>query len=359
MNSSAMHTAQALPHAQNGGRDGAERRFVSSSRDASEVGTARLRVLTRQEDNDQLDPPRNEEPPVPFPTLAHATPRTRGGTAPGGRAHGRMRERDIAAAASYDGDVEYATSATGDADADARPSDTDTYLHVRAEVPSRSYFDVMGTERTEPRGPPLAPVPSVESIREWVHAAVFAPDTHRPYRINPPPRDRPVRIYADGVYDLFHYAHALQLRQAKLSFPNVYLIVGVVSSALTEKHKNRPMLGSAERGEALKNCRWVDEVLEDAPWVIQPDLVRRLQIDYVAHDELPYALTSSGSSHGSGDLYDWLKGAGKFLPTRRTDGISTSDLMKRIVSMYRDGVLDGKLEKMGDEELSSRHSSDA
>ena len=38
---------------------------------------------------------------------------------------------------------------------------------------------------------------------------------------------------------------------------------------------------------------------------------------------------------------------GKFLPTRRTPGISTSELLERIVSGYRKREYDAKLEKIG------------
>lgn len=47
----------------------------------------------------------------------------------------------------------------------------------------------------------------------------------------------------------------------------------------------------------------------------------------------------------SADIHQ-LPATGKFLPTRRTPGISTSDLLERIVRGYRTGMFDAKLEKV-------------
>jgi len=115
----------------------------------------------------------------------------------------------------------------------------------------------------------------------------------------------------------------------------------------------------------VRQCRWVDEVVSDPPWVVDDAFVEKYQIDYVAHDEENYA------SAGHEDLYDHVKSigmlcyqihaleflltivliSGKFLPTRRTPGVSTSELLKRIVSGYRTGEFDDKLIQMGRGEL--------
>jgi choline-phosphate cytidylyltransferase len=48
----------------------------------------------------------------------------------------------------------------------------------------------------------------------------------------------------------------------------------------------------------------------------------------VAHDDIPY------TSNDSDDVYTAIKAKGMFLVTQRTEGISTSDLVSRIVRDY-------------------------
>ncbi|KAL8938310.1 MAG: hypothetical protein Q9211_003261 [Gyalolechia sp. 1 TL-2023] len=148
------------------------------------------------------------------------------------------------------------------------------------------------------------------------------------YHTNPPPVGRSVRIYADGVFDLFHLGHMRQLEQAKNAFPEVYLLVGVTGDAETHKRKGLTVLTGVERAETVRHCKWVDEVIPNCPWVVTPDFLEEHKIDYVAHDDLPY-----GADEGD-DIYAPIKKQGKFLVTQRTDGVSTTGIITKIVRDY-------------------------
>ncbi|CDJ65737.1 cholinephosphate cytidylyltransferase, putative [Eimeria necatrix] len=166
--------------------------------------------------------------------------------------------------------------------------------------------------------------------------------------------NKPVRIYTDGVYDLLHLGHMRQLEQAKKMFKHVYLMAGVASDEETHRLKGQTVQSLEERAETLRHIKWVDEVIAPCPWIITPEFVEKHRIDYVAHDAEPYSAVqkckekkkddrkrrknSSPAEAESGDIYGWLKSSNKFRATVRTQGVSTTDIIVRILQNYEDYV---------------------
>lgn len=134
-----------------------------------------------------------------------------------------------------------------------------------------------------------------------------------------------LRVYVDGVFDVLTAGHAHQLRQAKLSFPSVHLIVGVLSDEQCRAHNTTPHFSHLERCELMRHCRWVDEVLYDAPWTVNDRFIIDKRIDYLALEEGSSVNPEFDKERLKG--YDIAKRLGRVLPTRMTTGLTAAPLL--------------------------------
>ena len=92
-----------------------------------------------------------------------------------------------------------------------------------------------------------------------------------------------IRVYADMVGDLFHYGHVEFLEKARAL--GDYLIVGVHGDNDAEINKRKPILTMEERVACVVGCRYADEVLPNAPWIIDRAWIDLHKIDLVAHGD--------------------------------------------------------------------------
>ncbi|CAG0922512.1 unnamed protein product [Notodromas monacha] len=100
------------------------------------------------------------------------------------------------------------------------------------------------------------------------------------------------------------------------------------------KYKGPNVQPNETRYEAVRHCKHVDEVFPDFPFgCMTLDTLQTLKIDFIAHDELPCLFP------GTTDAYKHVKAAGRFVTTSRTLGISTTDIVARIVKKYEEHPL--------------------
>ena len=138
----------------------------------------------------------------------------------------------------------------------------------------------------------------------------------------------PNRIYMDGCFDLMHSGHFNALRQARKL--GKVLVVGVHSDLEITRNKGPPVMNERERYAMLRACKWVDEVVEDAPYSPSIELLDSLNCLHAAHgDDL--SLNEDGN-----DCMSILKKEGRCKIFKRTEGISTTQLVGKLLLMTRD-----------------------
>ncbi|KAF9898586.1 Ethanolamine-phosphate cytidylyltransferase [Lobosporangium transversale] len=139
---------------------------------------------------------------------------------------------------------------------------------------------------------------------------------------------KPVRIWVDGCFDLMHFGHFNALRQAKAM--GDYLVVGVHSDAEIEKNKGPTVMKEDERYAAVAACKWVDEVVPNAPYLTSLEWMDRYNCDFCVHGD-DITTMADGT-----DCYQVVKDAGRYRECKRTQDISTTELVGRMLLMTKD-----------------------
>ncbi|XP_078180725.1 ethanolamine-phosphate cytidylyltransferase-like [Carex rostrata] len=145
-------------------------------------------------------------------------------------------------------------------------------------------------------------------------------------------RRKPVRVYMDGCFDMMHYGHCNALRQARALGDE--LVVGVVSDEEIIANKGPPVSPLYERMLMVAAVKWVDEVISDAPYAINEEFMKKLfteyNIDYIIHGD-DSCLLPDGT-----DAYALAKKAGRYKQIKRTEGVSSTDIVGRMLLCVRE-----------------------
>jgi len=140
----------------------------------------------------------------------------------------------------------------------------------------------------------------------------------------------PVRIWMDGVFDMMHYGHVNAFRQGRAL--GTYLVVGVNSDETITQCKGAPIQSDGERVATVKACKFVDEVVTGVPYIMNDEYLRmvieKYQIDYVVHGDDPCIVDGK-------DVYESARKMGKYRTIPRTEGVSTTDLVGRMLLMTK------------------------
>lgn len=97
----------------------------------------------------------------------------------------------------------------------------------------------------------------------------------------------------------------------------------------TQNLKGKTLFNENERAEQVSHCRYADEVVARCPWVIDQAFIDEYQIDFVVHGE-----DQSYDENGD-DAYAFVKSIGKFKTVARSEGVSTTDVIVRIIKDYK------------------------
>ena len=135
----------------------------------------------------------------------------------------------------------------------------------------------------------------------------------------------------DGAFDVMHYGHMNAFRLGKSL--GTHLIVGVNSDESITQCKGPPLMNDNERLTMVEGCKFVNDVVPNCPYIMTSEYLDYIfttyNVDYVVHGDDPCIVDGK-------DVYASAKRLGRYRSIPRTEGVSTTDIVGRMLLMSKD-----------------------
>ena len=127
-------------------------------------------------------------------------------------------------------------------------------------------------------------------------------------------------VYGDMVGDLFHHGHVEFIKTLKQLGDKV--IIGVINDKDASLYKRKPICSLDERVKVISACKYVDEIIQNSPLIIDKDFIQQNNIDLVVH-------AHHINDHSQDEFFKVPMEMGIFHRVEYTPTISTTELIQR------------------------------
>ena len=135
-----------------------------------------------------------------------------------------------------------------------------------------------------------------------------------------------MRIYCDGIFDLFHKGHLQHFQKIHTFFSEeIQLMVGVISDEMTIKYKRKPVFNEIQRCKIINSLELVNEAFITDLMIINEDFISKYNIDYVIH-----AFNNEEDKKKQYIFFEHLIKKNKFIEIGYNQGISTTNIFQEI-----------------------------
>ena len=136
-----------------------------------------------------------------------------------------------------------------------------------------------------------------------------------------------VRVYMDGVFDLFHRGHIESIKKC-LKYGDE-IIIGVVSDKDASSYKRLPIINENDRFEIMKNLKLVTDIIFPCPLIITRKFIIENKIDIIIH-----GFYNEADFEKQIEFFKTPIEMGIFRRIKYYSKISTTDIIKKIKLDY-------------------------